>query len=60
MTTTLPSGKVIEIKDEERTRMQNWTRVMGYFRIIEDFNIGKRQEARDRKLYRESAIPFMV
>ena len=31
----------IELKDEERTKCEIWTRVMGYHRPISSFNIGK-------------------
>jgi anaerobic ribonucleoside-triphosphate reductase len=47
-------SKVIELNDSERTRCEIWTRVMGYYRTTDDMNIGKRQEHKDRKPYRES------
>ena len=34
----------IELKDEERTKCEIWTRVMGYHRPISSFNIGKQGE----------------
>lgn len=43
----------IELKDEERTKCEVWTRVMGYHRPIESFNIGKQSEYADRKFYKE-------
>lgn len=48
----------IKLKDEERTRCEIWTRVMGYHRPWQSFNIGKKQEFRDRKYFKESTIPF--
>lgn len=45
--------KEVKIKDEERTKCEVWTRVMGYHRPIQSFNIGKKQEAADRKFFKE-------
>ena len=39
----------IELKDEERTKCEIWTRVMGYHRPISSFNIGKQGEFAERK-----------
>lgn len=39
-TTTLP--------DNERTRCEIWTRVMGYHRPVSQFNAGKQSEHRER------------
>jgi len=44
---------VIELKDEERTRCEVWSRVMGYHRPISAYNTGKQQEHRDRKWFTE-------
>jgi anaerobic ribonucleoside-triphosphate reductase len=48
-------GVVIEssLRDEERTRCEVWTRVMGYFRPVSQFNTGKKSEYSDRKLFIE-------
>lgn len=46
-----------ELKDEERTRCEIWTRVMGYHRPVNAWNPGKKQEHADRLLFRESAVP---
>lgn len=46
----------IEIEDEERTRCEVWSRVMGYMRPVSEWNIGKQQEFVDRTYYtREKA-----
>ncbi len=37
-----------------RTRCMVYTRVMGYHRPVESFNIGKKQEHRDRTYFQES------
>ncbi len=44
----------IELKDEERTRCEVWTRVMGYHRPVTAFNPGKKSEHAERVLFLES------
>ncbi|MBL3591521.1 MAG: oxidoreductase [gamma proteobacterium endosymbiont of Lamellibrachia anaximandri] len=44
----------IELKEEERTRCEVWTRVMGYHRPVSAFNPGKQSEHSDRRCFRES------
>lgn len=41
------------IQDSERQRCEVWTRVMGYHRPVESFNIGKKGEFADRKYFTE-------
>jgi hypothetical protein len=43
----------IQIHDEERTRCEVWTRVMGYHRPVSAFNAGKQSEHRDRVCFSE-------
>lgn len=43
----------IELKEEERTRCEVWTRVMGYHRPVSAFNAGKQSEHRDRVCFSE-------
>lgn len=43
-----------ELKDEERTRCEVYTRVMGYHRPVEYWNPGKQQEHADRRMFKES------
>ena len=38
----------MELKDSERQPCEVWTRVMGYFRPVSSFNIGKKAEHRAR------------
>lgn len=45
--------KEVELKEEERQKCENWTRVMGYFRPVDGWNIGKKQEFADRKYFSE-------
>lgn len=46
-------AKEVELKDEERQPCEQWTRVMGYFRPVENYNKGKKQEFADRKYFSE-------
>ena len=41
------------LKDEERTKCEVWTRVMGYHRPTSSFNIGKQGEFAERKYFTE-------
>ncbi len=41
------------LKDEERTRCEVWTRVMGYHRPTSSFNKGKQSEHRERQSFVE-------
>ena len=43
----------IVLKDEERTRCEVWTRVMGYHRPVTSFNKGKKSEHRERQFFVE-------
>ena len=43
----------IELKDEERTRCEVWTRVMGYHRPVSHWNRGKQSEHKERQCFRE-------
>lgn len=49
-TTTIP------LRDEDRTRCEVWTRVMGYHRPVSQFNRGKQSEHRERRHFREKHI----
>jgi anaerobic ribonucleoside-triphosphate reductase len=42
------------LKDEERTRCEVWTRVMGYHRPVTSFNKGKKSEHRERRFFVEA------
>ena len=43
----------IELKTEERTPCEVWTRVMGYHRPVSAFNAGKQAEHAERRYFRE-------
>lgn len=52
-----PQIKVeIKLDDDERQPVECWTRVMGYFRPVSGYNIGKRAEFEERKWFKESKI----
>lgn len=38
----------IEIKEEERQPCEVWTRVMGYYRPVSMYNVGKKGEYHER------------
>ncbi len=44
----------IRLRDEERQRCEVWTRVMGYHRPVDSFNIGKRGEFQERISFEEN------
>jgi len=46
----------IELRDEERTKCEIWTRVMGYHRPVSAFNAGKRSEHAERQYYVEQGM----
>jgi anaerobic ribonucleoside-triphosphate reductase len=46
--------KEIVLKDEERTKCEVWTRVMGYHRPTASFNIGKQGEFAERTYFKET------
>lgn len=43
----------IELKENERTKCEVWTRVMGYHRPVSEFNRGKKSEFYARKCFTE-------
>ncbi|ADC64112.1 anaerobic ribonucleoside-triphosphate reductase [Allochromatium vinosum] len=47
------SRSTIPLDDTERTRCEVWTRVMGYHRPIDSFNVGKQAEHAERCYFRE-------
>lgn len=48
----------IVLRDEERQPCEVWTRVMGYFRPYNHFNVGKKQEFDDRKWFLETKAVY--
>lgn len=45
---------VTELEDNERQPCEIWSRVMGYFRPLSEFNKGKKAEFIERKSFTES------
>jgi len=43
----------LNMNDDERMKCEVWTRVMGYHRPVNDFNIGKRAEFTEPKWFTE-------
>ena len=43
----------IELSENERTKCEVWTRVMGYHRPVSEFNKGKKSEFYSRKCFTE-------
>ncbi|QIK38507.1 hypothetical protein GWK36_11510 [Caldichromatium japonicum] len=48
--------QAVELKTEERTPCEVWTRVMGYHRPVSAFNAGKQSEHRERRYFREGVL----
>ena len=46
----------IRLKDEERQPCEVWSRVMGYHRPVASWNVGKKAEHRDRKMFVEAKV----
>ncbi len=44
----------IELSDSERQKCEIWTRVMGYYRPVENYNIGKKAEYCERRCFKET------
>lgn len=51
---TEKTNETIQLKDSERQPCEVWTRVMGYHRPVQSFNIGKKGEFEERKYFQES------
>lgn len=45
----------VTIPAEERTECEVWTRVMGYHRPVQSYNVGKKGEFEERKYFTEDA-----
>ncbi len=46
--------KTITLTNEERQVCEVWTRVMGYYRPVSEFNIGKKSEHGERIFFKEN------
>jgi anaerobic ribonucleoside-triphosphate reductase len=45
--------KRFELPDSQRQPCEIWTRVMGYYRPVSQFNLGKKSEHAERLQFRE-------
>lgn len=48
-------SNILEMHQDERTEVENYTRVMGYLRPVASFNTGKVGEYNERKFFTEEA-----
>ena len=46
------NGKTITVYDDERQKVETWTRIVGYYAVREQFNAGKAAEFGNRKMYK--------
>ena len=53
LTVETPKG-TITIDDSERTKCEVWSRVMGYYRPVSEYNIGKISEHNERTFFSEN------
>jgi len=53
MLQTVIGKHAITLQDEERQKCEIWTRVMGYYRPVSEFNIGKKSEHFERTFFTE-------
>jgi len=49
----LSKEEILEKLKEKRQKCMVYTRVMGYHRPVESFNIGKKAEHKERKYFKE-------
>lgn len=49
-------NEILRDHEEERTKCVVYTRVMGYHRPVESFNIGKKGEHQERKFFEEKRV----
>ncbi len=43
----------IKLSNEERQKCEVWTRVMGYYRPVDNYNLGKQSEYKERRCFKE-------
>ncbi len=59
MVQSVVGNRTITVKDEERQPCEVWTRVMGYYRPVSEFNIGKKGEHAERVFFTEATAVEM-
>lgn len=50
----MTNSEILESLQEKRTKCTVWSRVMGYHRPVEGFNIGKKGEHKERIFFEEN------
>jgi len=51
--------QIVTVEDRDRTRCQVWSRVVGYYRPMDDWNSAKKAEWTDRTKYEPPQLPDM-
>jgi len=54
----MKQNEILKKLNEKRTKCIVYTRVMGYHRPVESFNIGKKGEHQERKFFLERASQY--
>lgn len=52
----MSNEEILKKNSARRQKCQVWTRVMGYHRVIDGFNIGKKGEHKQRKHFIEPSV----
>lgn len=60
MLQTVIGNRTVTISDDERQPCEIWTRVMGYYRPVSEFNIGKKSEHYDRIFFDEQKTMISI
>jgi len=50
----MTNNEILEELQEKRTKCTVWSRVMGYHRPVEGFNIGKKGEHKERVFFEQN------
>ena len=56
----MTNSEILESLKEKRTKCTVWSRVMGYHRPVEGFNIGKKGEHKERAFFKENKLKRMA
>lgn len=52
----MTNSEILESLQEKRTKCTVWSRVMGYHRPVEGFNIGKKGEHKERVFFEQNKL----
>ena len=56
----MTNSEILESLQEKRTKCIVWSRVMGYHRPVEGFNVGKKGEHKEREFFEENKLKRIV